>query len=426
METLRIENQRLKARLTEIAERKAQSITSSCSSGSKAWAGQHSGEDCGDDGGDDDSMSSTCEDVPSPQDYYGYRASSPLKGVSATMGKEKFGKDPLGLAGFSMDNIGSSNSFSWSEGHSSFNKSSGTLRAETSKSTLSLSKPSIIPPSPDSVVYLHAAASNSSRLVKENSGSCEEKVTSDDEDTRSRDRSRVSGGLERRESSLEPVMEQIVRAVLEDKHASLNTPNCYKVLYKYALAQVEIQRKESEVKLAHLKIVKMQREADLQARLSSATASLPSSDLKEAARHPPSSSCPSEKPSNAECDTSSRTRAREMESNSSLGPNVSAPQHESVLPVGDASEILSTKQQESIARTSRELSVSTDPFGSLLHELIWAIAFTFCLINNLHGPGAKQYRNLKAAGLPKKATPQAPRTAQTKDSVNAKRQQSRR
>jgi hypothetical protein len=418
METLRLENQRLKARLTEIAERKAQSTSSSCSSGSNAWAGRQSGEDCA----DDDSMSSTCEDVLSPQDYYGYRASSPMKGSSDTIGKAKFGKDPLVLSGFSMDNIGSSNSFSWNEGHSSFNKSSATLRAESSKSSLSLPKPRSIPPSPDSVVYLHAATSSTSCPSEENSDSCEEKVTSDDDDTRSRDTCRTSERLGRRDTSLVPVMEQIVRAVLEDKHASLSTPNCYKVLYKYALAQVEIQRKESEVKLAHLKIVKMQREADLRARLS---ASMPSSGLKEAASDSSSVSSPPEEPSHVQCNTGARTRARELESNSSLGPNVSAPQQQSVLPVEGANEILESKLQETRSRAAQELSVSTDPFGSLLHELIWAIAFTLCLINNLHGPGAKLYKNQKDAGSPK-AAPHAPRATHSKDSSDAKRQHSRR
>jgi hypothetical protein len=425
METLRLENQRLKARLTEIAERKAQSSTSSCSSGSDAWARRQTGEDCVDN--EDDSMSGSGEDVPSPQDYYGYRSSSPLKGVSTTIGKEKFGKDPLVLAGFSMDNIGSSNSFSWNEGQSSFNKSSGTLRVEGSKSSLSLSKSSAIPPSPDSVVYLHAAASSSSRSSSENSDSCEEKATSDDEEhTRSRNRRQTRSGSGRRDSSLEPVMEQIVRAVLEDKHASLSTPNCYKVLYKYALAQVEIQRKESEVKLARLKIVKMQRLADLQARLSLATASLPSSDLKAAvANDAPSTCCPPEESSQGQCDTDSRTRAGETGSSSALGPNANVPQHQSVLPIENAGEAPMTKPQATTAYNPQGLSVSTDPFGSLLHELIWAIAFTFCLINNLHGPGAKMYKNLKDAGSPQKAA-QAPRAAQTKDSADAKRQHSRR
>jgi hypothetical protein len=37
----------------------------------------------------------------------------------------------------------------------------------------------------------------------------------------------------------------------------------------------------------------------------------------------------------------------------------------------------------------------THPFSVLLYELIWAIAFTLCLINNLHGPGAKAFAHIK-------------------------------
>lgn len=311
METLRRENQRLQARLTEIALRKSGS--GNCSADASQWCTEDS--------------KSADADVPS---------------VGALIVSSPYSK-PLISSSFVNDSI---RSYNWDDNIQCVSPSR-SLELPSNEDRDQSNK--------------QEYPSASSSVVSRDAG---QSIRSRQEDDNNR------------------VMELVVRAVLEDKQADLNRSNCYQVLHRYAMSQVEIQRKTTALKLANLRISKMKRE-----------------ELARNLISPPSETAATEGDRNtlvARCDMVSVavqtanqfTSFTNNEAEHKITPECTTANR------GCDAKAPTEELQVTIASDRAEVDQS-DPFAALLHELIWAIAFTFCLINLLHGPGAKKNSEMK-------------------------------
>jgi hypothetical protein len=354
-------------------------------------------------------------------DRCNYSKRSPLKNQKDGIVRFAYEKDDLASILLSMDKVGSGRSMCWNDSQRSID---GSIRVETSQHSSSLKEiaPALSPASTDSVDVLQLTVCATHPLLESSAIEEGKEATSDDEGTVDRTCARPAD--DRRYGSrrvpVEPVMEQIVRAVLEDKDAALSAPNCYMVLYRYAQAQVEIERHASEARLARLKIAKLQREADLWARLvvsSSFEAAAPIARSREATSEAePRVSDATASPEQAvveENESSHVSNFEESEKEQELSPSMESNDEGSTRPRAEPSAaIVSASTGSHEALSAIPAAKPTDPLSALLYELAWAVAFTLCLISNLHGPGAKRFaraRNGPGEGRNNKSAAPPPR-----------------